>query len=81
MFFWFFEGLWLEKITKNQKKHKFFFVFAFQNKKKTKKHKDSKKKHLLRLNKKVSSKFFLVGFEVLRLLSFCTYYKFSDIPR
>ena len=38
--FLFFEGLWLEKITKK----KVFSVFAFQNQKKTKKHKENQKK-------------------------------------
>jgi len=30
-----FEGLWLEKITKNQKKHKFFFGFCIPIAKRT----------------------------------------------
>jgi hypothetical protein len=44
------------------KKTQVFFCLCISKQKKTKKHKDSKKKHLLRLNKKVSSKFFFGGF-------------------
>ena len=56
VFFVFFEGLWLEKITKH-KKNKFFFCIS-----KPKKNKENKK-HLLRLNQKVSSKLcFFFGF-------------------
>jgi len=50
---------------------------------KPKKNKENKK-HLLRLNQKVSSKlcfFWVFGFEVLGLLLFSTYYKLSDVPR
>ena len=75
LFFWFylcFCGFWWFSPTINLQKTKhtrvFFLVVAFQNQKRQKKNTIWKKKNLLRLNQKVSSKFCFFGFLVLCLL-------------
>ena len=76
--FLFFEGLWLEKITKHKKKQVLFLHFKTQKKQgKQKTSFATKPKSLF----KVVFFFLVFGFEVLGLLSFSTYYKLSDVPR
>jgi len=77
VFFCFLKVYGWRKSPNTQKKS---FLFCISKPKKNKEN----KKHLLRLNQKVSSKlcfFWVFGFEVLGLLLFSTYYKLSDVPR
>ena len=56
--FLFFEGFWLEKITKKQA----ILIWCLHVKTKQKKHNENQQMHPLRLNQKVSSEFWYFGF-------------------
>ena len=81
--FWFFEGLWLEKITKNQTTQVFLFLH-FKPKKTARK---TNKNNLLRLNQRVSSKFcfFFVfwfwGFGVIVILYILQAFRYTKITK
>ena len=81
---WVFLIFWRFMVGENHRKQKntrFCLVFAFQNQKQTKKQGKHKKKHLLRLNQVVSSKFVFLfwGLAVLVILYILQAFRYTKI--